>query len=673
MSTMTTTHRANTTISEQAKALAEALGADVDAAKALKRLLAVGVVDLWQVPLYLPSRFLDAREPISQFFGLTASDREEVLIGHYAGDFRTRWHAGRRGGRHSPQAQGSLVDTNGMRIKFSLFGDARSFQKALEEAGEQVALAGTLNQVGAHVYLNNPVLLDPGVLGQLVPHYPGKARVLSLAMARRVIPALLPQAIPACAAKLRADARTLVDESALRQLLARPHGTLEDLLWEAHLPTSPEAGERAQWSLERLSALLTVGELRKLQHEHPPVRQQLHIDEWRDLLTRIPFQLTDEQRNAAAQLVRRFGGEMTSSTLINADVGMGKSIVYQLATAAGVRAGARAAVLLPNERLAVQAYEEISRLFPEWGATLVTGKSGVRDVTDTQWLIGTTAMLFRDVGHLDICVVDEQHRFSVDQRRALSQDGTHLVEISATPIPRTQALLLYGKLDVIRLTKRHSPQDIQTQIVERAGTSRMVDRLHQIIDLGGRVLIVCPRREEDEEDEGGSLPSVARVAEKWERLFPGLVRSLHGESDPNDVEIAFADLASGHAQILVATTVVEVGLNIQNLRAVVIVHAERFGLSQLHQLRGRLAREGGSGECFLYLPQPVGVDAATRLQALVATSDGFELADHDMRIRGIGDISAIGERQHGSAGSLLMNRAVPMSTFLDVLETLGAP
>ncbi|HET7057558.1 MAG TPA: helicase-related protein, partial [Nitrospiraceae bacterium] len=332
-----------------------------------------------------------------------------------------------------------------------------------------------------------------------------------------------------------------------------------------------------------------------------------------------------------------------------------------------------AAVLLPNERLAVQAHEEISRLFPEWGATLVTGKSGVRDAVGAQWLIGTTAMLFRDVGHLDICVVDEQHRFSVEQRRALSKEGTHLVEISATPIPRTQALLLYGKLDVLRLTQRHSPQDIHTQIVERAGTSRMVDRLHQVIDQGGRVLIVCPRREEDEEDEGGSLPSVARVAEKWERLFPGLVRSLHGESDPADVEAAFADMASGDAQILVATTVVEVGLNIRNLRAVVIVHAERFGLSQLHQLRGRLAREGGNGECFLYLPRSVGVDAATRLQALVATSDGFELADHDMRIRGIGDISAMGERQHGSAGSLLMNRAVPMSTFLDVLETLRTP
>jgi ATP-dependent DNA helicase RecG len=652
--------------------LAEALGAGLDAAKALKRLQALGIIERWRVPLYLPVRFLDAREPIEEFFGLNPSEREHVLIGQYAGDFRTRWRPGRRG-RHSPQGQGSLVDARGMRVRFSLFGDSRAFQKTLEESDDQpIALAGVLNRVGDGLYLTNPIRVDQALLGSVVPHYPGKARVLSVAMARRAVSCLLAVAIPECAAQLRTKAKASIDETALRRLLQRPYGTLEDLLWEAHLPASPEAGDAAQRSLERLSALLTVGDLRQLQDERPPVRQTLHLGDWRELQRRVPFTLTREQEGAVAQLAGRFGGATASSTLINADVGMGKSIVYQLATAAAVRAGARAAVLLPNERLAVQAHEDIARLFPEWGARLVTGKTRPGDLANTQWLIGTTAMLFRDIGHLDICVVDEQHRFSVDQRRALSRDGTHLVEISATPIPRTQALLLYGKLDVIRLTQRHSTQDLCTVIVARAGTGPMVERLHQVVASGGRVLIVCPRREENTEEDGVSLPSVARVADKWERLFPGQVRSLHGESEPDAVERAFADLDSGSARILIATTVVEVGLNIRNLRAVVVVHAERFGLSQLHQLRGRLAREGGRGECFLYLPSPAGADAMARLQALVATHDGFALADQDMRLRGIGDVSASGERQHGSAGGLLMNRPVSMSTFLEVLEALGA-
>lgn len=652
------------------RSLAAMLGVGVDLTKALKRLRAVGVEEPWQLPLYLPTRFLDAREPITQFFGLGPSVSDVVLQGTYAGDFRTRWRPGRRG-NHSPQAQGSLVDRNGIRIRFSLFGDARAFQKVLEDKdGQEIAMAGTLNQVGSNLYLNGPVMLDPEVLGHVVPHYPGKARVLSVATAGRIVPALLETAIPIAAVHLRGLARQAVDEAKLRGLLNRPSGTLEDLLWEAHFPPSPELGEQAHWSLERLSAIVTVSYLRRLQHEHPPVKNRIHISGWADALSRIPFELTDEQGEAIARLVAKFNGTHASATLINADVGMGKSIIYQVATAAAVRGGARAAVLLPNERLAIQAHEEISRLFPELGARLVTAKT-THNVADARWLIGTTAMLFRDIGHLDICVVDEQHRFSVEQRQALAQDGTHIVEISATPIPRTQALLLYGKLDVIRLTKRHSPQDIRTSIIDREGTLQMVDALRAVIHQGGRVLIVCPRREEDEDPEGDALPSVDRVASKWERLFPGLVRALHGESDPVNVAAAFEDIATGRARILVATTVVEVGLNIHNLRAVVIVHAERFGISQLHQLRGRLAREGGKGSCYLYLPRPVGLDAMVRLQALVATNDGFELAEHDMRARGIGDVSSSGERQHGSAGNLLLTRAVPTSTFLEVLEAMN--
>lgn len=342
----------------------------------------------------------------------------------------------------------------------------------------------------------------------------------------------------------------------------------------------------------------------------------------------------------------RFCGPTATATLINADVGMGKSIIYQLASAAAVCVGARAAVMLPNERLASQAHEEISRLFPEFGAILITGKTRNKSHS-ASWLVGTTALLFRDIGQLDICIVDEQHRFSVDQRRALVESGTHVVEISATPIPRTQALLLYGKLNVIRLTHRHSPRDIRTRIVEGAGTAQMVDEIREIVRRGSRVMIVCPRREESDEVDAHALPSVARVAEKWQRPFPGRVRALHGESDPETVETAFEDLISGAAQILVATTVVEIGLNIRDLRAVIIVHAERFGISQLHQLRGRLAREGEYGHCFLYLPRRVGMNAMTRLEALASTNDGFALAEFDMRARGIGDVSSLGQRQHG--------------------------
>ena len=252
-------------------ALAAHLAAGVDRGKALKRLAAVGVTELWQVPLYLPTRFLDARQPIDRFFGLALSSGDVVCVGRYAGDFRTKWNP-RRGGRTSPQAQGSLVDATGMRVKFSLFGDARSFQKALDEAAESyVAMGGTLTAVGDYLYLNNPVLLDPSLLGHVLPQYPGKARVLSVAMARRVIAALLPEAIPAAASKLRDVVSGVMDSSDLRRLLRRPHGTLEDLLWQAHLPATPEAGEAAQQSLERLKQAIEQGLLLHPCLPRPPV------------------------------------------------------------------------------------------------------------------------------------------------------------------------------------------------------------------------------------------------------------------------------------------------------------------------------------------------------------------------------------------------------------------
>lgn len=653
---------------EAACSLALALSAGMDPTYALKRLSTVGVESLWQVPLYLPTRFLDARHPITEFFGLGPTANEVVLLGQYIGDFRARWRP-RRGSRGGPAAQGSIKDRDGIPVQFSVFGDSRTLQKSLEETKGEIALAGTLSPVRNTVCLNNPIMLDASMLGHIVPHYPGKPRVLATATARCAISSLLPAAIPAAATHLRYLLREVVDESRLRILLKRPYGTLEDLFWEAHLPATPEVGEAAQQSLERLAALVTVGELRKLQQQRLPVKRTLEINEWRDLIRQVPFELTTEQIDATERLISKFSSTYVSATLINADVGMGKSIIYQIACAAAVRAGGRAAVLLPNERLATQAQADISRIFPESGATLVTAKIE-GNLAESRWLVGTTALLFRDIGHLDVCVVDEQHRFSVDQRRALAREGTHVVEISATPIPRTQALLLYGKLDVIRLTVRHSAQSIQTRIVNRAGTKQMIDEIRAVIANGGRVLIVCPRREEAVEEDSVPLPSVARVAEKWEKLFPGLVRALHGESETEDAVAAFADLTSGRARILVATTVVEVGLNITHLRSLVIVHAERFGISQLHQLRGRLAREGGAGQCYLYLPRNAGPDAMTRLQAVAGINDGFELAEHDMRIRGIGDISTAGERQHGSAGNLLLTRGVPMSVFIDMLEAL---
>jgi ATP-dependent DNA helicase RecG len=329
------------------------------------------------------------------------------------------------------------------------------------------------------------------------------------------------------------------------------------------------------------------------------------------------------------------------------------------------------AILLPNERLAIQAYEEINSMWPDAQALLVNKKTK-KNLTDQNLLVGTTALLFREIGHLDVCVTDEQHRFSVEQRKFLANDKTHLIELSATPIPRTQAMLSYGSMNVIKLTKRHCVQDIHTFIVNRDGAKNMVHHVKELIDSGSSLLIVCPRKEQkaDLDDDVVAIPSVQEVAAKWEKLFPGKVRIMHSDTPDAEARQSLDDIKLGKASVMVSTTVLEVGLTINGLRALVIVHAERFGVAQLHQLRGRLSRHGGYGVCYLYLPMHVKEHTMERLSAVAATNDGLKLSELDMKLRGFGDLSSKGAKQHGSADSVIFNKEVSIELLQEMIELL---
>ncbi len=228
------------------------------------------------------------------------------------------------------------------------------------------------------------------------------------------------------------------------------------------------------------------------------------------------------------------------------------------------------------------------------------------------------------------------------------------------------ALAVYGALEVIPITQRHTPQNIRNAIVQREGVRAMIDQVRQLIEQGSRILVVCPKRL-GKDDE--NLSSVSRVARRWEQLFPGNVRQAESTMEDEMIAESIDDVIRGRAQILVATTVVETGLNIPDLRAVIVANGDRFGVSQLHQIRGRLAREGGDGWFWIYLPRPVSEKTMNRLTAVVSTNDGFALSRLDMQIRGMGDLSAQGRKQHGSADSLIHNRVVPIE-LMDEMITL---
>jgi ATP-dependent DNA helicase RecG len=233
-------------------------------------------------------------------------------------------------------------------------------------------------------------------------------------------------------------------------------------------------------------------------------------------------------------------------------------------------------------------------------------------------------------------------------------------------------MLVYGSVNVIRLTKRHCEQDIQTKIVAYEQARQMVDHVVSLISEGSRLLIVCPRKDQkqDEDESEYSIPSVHQVAEKWERLFPGDVRVVHSDTPDDIASNNLDDIKAGRAHILVATTVIECGITINDLRALIVVHAERFGIAQLHQLRGRLSRHGGYGVCYLYIPKPVKDPTMDRLNAVSSTNDGFKLSELDMQLRGVGDLSKIGSKQHGSADSVIFNKQVPIELLAEMIEVL---
>ena len=471
---------------------------------------------------------------------------------------------------------------------------------------------------------------------------------------------LTSSAIAKCVRQLLPHAELLPDPLPSEMLKKYRLLSKADAVRAIHCPATEEEAFAARRRLiyeELLVLQLGIGRMKNhgAASTGAPIKKADASPFWESL----PFSPTGAQRRAVEEILTDMSGETSMNRLLQGDVGSGKTLVAAAAIWACIRAGYQAALLAPTEILASQHAENLNRLLSPFGmrVALLTGgmKAAARRTTlaairddEADLIVGTHAILSEGVefARLGLAVVDEQHRFGVHQRGLLAEKAAnpHLLVMSATPIPRTLGLLMYGDLDISILDELPpGRKPVKTRCITGKKRADLYGFLDREIDSGRQVYIVCPAIE----DAGGSgLNAVKSYYEDIAKAYlpDRRVGLMHGKLKPKEKAEVMDDFKSGRLDALVSTTVIEVGVDVPNATVMVIENAERYGLSALHQLRGRVGRGAAESWCFL-VSDNASESVQKRLKFLCSTSDGFAVAQYDLETRGPGDF--FGSRQHG--------------------------
>jgi ATP-dependent DNA helicase RecG len=432
-----------------------------------------------------------------------------------------------------------------------------------------------------------------------------------------------------------------------------------------HFPSSMEDADRARYRLafEELYVLfLAVGDIKSEVDNQEATPVTFDREAIRALVADFPFSLTDSQRKSAWRIIQDMQRGHPMNRLLQGDVGSGKTVVAAIAAAVVANNRLQTAFLAPTAILAQQHYRTLRDILAPLGVevALVTGANTREErgdiiqrlrANEISVVVGTHALLENDItfSQLGLVVIDEQHRFGVDQRRRLQEKAPHpphVLSMTATPIPRSLALTVYGELDISFL--RDMPpgrKPVKTFVTTNADW--VYGQLQTLLDSSGKIYVVCPLIEESDTDGIKSVQQEARALGQY--LPQARIISLNGRMKPGEKAETMQQFAGGEADILVATTVVEVGVDVADATAIVVEGAERFGLATLHQLRGRVGRN--TSRAFCYLKPTDGFGVRQRLQLMEKYNDGRLLAEKDLELRGAGEI--YGERQHGALDTRL--------------------
>ncbi|MBE6983194.1 MAG: ATP-dependent DNA helicase RecG [Ruminococcaceae bacterium] len=536
----------------------------------------------------------------------------------------------------------------------------------LQYGGEYV-FYGTLTGDYAGYQMTSPAFerIDsaPVVTRRVLPIYPLTAGISNATMIKTIR-----QAMAVCDTP-----REIIPEEIRRQYGILP---AERAYQAIHMPASMEEAELAKRRLifEEFFVFSAGLSLMRASREQKAVAPYQKGD-LSPFYTSLPFALTGAQQRAIGEILSDMQSGKPMNRLLQGDVGSGKTMVAAAAAYLAVQNGQQAALMAPTEILAEQHYTGLSRLLSPLGVRvkLLTGGMTAKEKKEVReemasggadLIIGTHALISESsaFARLGLVVADEQHRFGVAQRSALASKGTapHLLVMSATPIPRTLALIMYGDLDVSILDELPpGRQKVDTFLVSEKMRARINAFIRKQAEEGHQSFVVCPAVEEAEELDIKAASVWAETLQQT--VFPDLrVSLIHGQMKSGQKEAVMADFAAGKADILVATTVIEVGVDVPNATLMVIEDADRFGLSQLHQLRGRVGRGSAKSYCIL-TSQNKNPETLARLKALCNTNDGFRIAEEDLRLRGPGDF--FGSRQSGLPVFRVANLACDLKTL----------
>lgn len=632
-----------------------------------------------EAPLYLPLGYIDNSHLITNFDvrGLVDGQRY-VFQAFLAKPPTTKFKQGQ------PYTTFTIIDGSQYpsMLQFTLFGDVRPLVEELIAlpANTPFFVAGdlSLNQIGA--YINNAQIIKSESVGTVEAVYPGIPGKVKPENIKLHIQKNLSAFLPVAAGKVRSSlAKVFASNADLRKYLGVKTKTLEELLVSVHLPQTMDEAEEAMRVMQRIGAVSAASDLIELarQASAPKTVAPIVGAELADLVRHIPFRLTDEQEGIVERTIRSIRyGELLDMVLIG-DVGTGKTVCYAIPASYVATGGGRVAILLPNTNLATQIYTEFCSYFPALNdrTLLVTGESDASNETlqAASVLIGTTAMLFREVGLINLCVVDEQQKMSSLQRTQLCHQHTHQISVSATPIPRTTALATYGAVRTEIIRHCHAVKTVHTRILEPDQFQTLINEvLWTVQSEGKQALIVCARKEDSQSDDDQAQVQPISAEEAFEifnQLMPGRVALSHGGLSQEQNHVALNAMRQGEMRILVATTVVEIGVTLPDLTYAAVLDAERFSLNQLHQLRGRLVRKGGTGYFSLYLQRHSSNHnprTIQRLTVLIGCSDGHNIAKQDLLLRGVGDLRQ-GSTQHGRYQGLILNAQVDIELMEKLL------